>query len=306
MSANVEPEEAEAIRDLVQEEGEREDVAVAVEQRDFHQPRRFSENALRGFQRQLTLLLPELDSSLRSVFKVPVRTEVTEFTEMSAEGLFDGLEKPFAIGGFEINGQPAWITWDIRAVVQLVELLLGSEGEPEPRSLSTIENRLLADIFGVVVDVVARALSFEAANLRIETAVEDIANWTDPGDDAQSHRLCVALGFEGPGEASAFRLYLPGFDGLDAGPNEDAAIEVPPHAQDVKIEVGAYLGSSDVPLDSLLALEVGDIIALGTTLSDPVILRVEGQACGFAEMGAHDGNRAIRILELNPKLDGIS
>ena len=303
MSENVEPEEAEAIRELVQEEGEREDVSMAVEQRDFRRPRRISGGTLEGFRHRLSMLLPELDKALRLVFKAPLRTEVAELSETSAEGLFDDLQKPFALAGFDVAGQPAWITWDIRAAVRAIELLLGSGGDPEPRELSSIENRLLSQILSTVVDVVCRSLSVEAADLRVETSLEDIAGWRDPGEGAEPHRLCVAVSFEGLGESSVFHLYLPGFDegrDLDA---EAAAALLPAHAGRVTVEVGAYLGSSDVPLDNLLALEVGDVIPLGTSLSDPVLLRVEGLACGTAEMGMHNGNRAVRILEVNPILD---
>ena len=304
MTNNVEPEEAEALRELSETE-ERTGAPASVEQRDFRRPRRFSGSALDGFRHRLTNSLPELDQALRSLFKVPLRTEVEDLTEVSAEGLFDDLEDPFALAGFNVGGQPAWIRWDVRAAVKHIESLLGSDGEPEPRKLSSIENGLLTQVFAAVIDIVARSLDVEASDLGVVTVSEDIASWRDSGESAEPHRLCVAIRFEGPGDPSTFHLYLPGFEEARATLGE-AAAELGAHIHRVNVEIGAYLGTSDVALASLLALEIGDVIPLGTTLSDPLVLKVEGETCGTAEMGTRNGNRAVRILEVNPVLDDVA
>jgi flagellar motor switch protein FliM len=306
VSTNVEPEEAEAIRAILEIESEQEEARSSIEQRDFRRPRRFSGSALEGLRLRLAMRLPELDRALRSVLKVSVRTEVAALFETSAEGIFDGFEAPFAVAGFETGGQPGWISWDIRAAVRAIEQLLGSEGEPEPRALSSIENRLLAMILGAVVDAVTRGLSVEASNLRVEVAKEDIKGWRDAGEGAEPHRLCVAVRLEGPYEPSTFHVYLPGFGESGVGSRRADTLELPPHAHRVQVELGAFLGSADVPLDHLLSLELGDVIPLGTTLSDPVVLRVEGRPCGTAEMGTHKGNRAVRILDVRSILDELS
>jgi flagellar motor switch protein FliM len=305
VSENVEPEEAEALSAVAQEES-REESPAAVLQRDFHRPRRFSASSLDAFRRTLALGLSDLDRALRSQFKRPLRTEALAVDEVSADGLFDELGDPFALGSFRVADQPGWIQWDVRSAVQSIELLLGSEGEPEPRPLSGIERHLLHGVFAAVVDTVTTKLGIEAKGLEVVAAAEDIPGWQDSGSGSEAYRLSVAVRLEGIGEGSTFHLYLPGIR-----PAEDALagredVPLPEHLHAIRVELGAYLGSADVPLDDLLALEIGDVIPLGTQLSEPLQLRVEGLACGTAEMGTHRGNRAVRVIEVTPRLDDIA
>ena len=306
MSTNVEPEEAEAINALAQEESSEETLAAVV-QRDFSRPQRFSTNSLDGVRRSLSSALPDLDQALRSIFKIPLRTEAIEIDEVSATGLFSDLDRPFALGEFQVAGQPAWIQWEIRPAVKAIELLLGSDGEPDPRELSVIEGHLLSEIFSSVVDTVAKSLQLDASQLVISSTHEEISSWQDAGAEAEELRLMVAIKLEGIGESSSFHVYLPGFkvDKEQAG-EESSSAALPNHLHSVSIELGAHLGCSEIPLNDLLSLELGDVIPLGTMLSEPLQVLVEGFECGTAEMGTHNGNRAIRVIEVSPRLDGIA
>ena len=305
MSTNVEPEEAEAINALVQAESSPE-LPAAVVQRDFNHPRRFSAENLADLQRALTMGLPALDKKLRELFKCSLRTEALEIDEVSAEGLFDELQDPFALAEFSVGGQPAWIQWDIRAAVQAIELQLGSPGDPEPRQLSTIEGFMLDDILSSVVDVVTHALNLEAADHKVIRTIEELSGWQDPGPQAEAHRLKVAVKLNGVGEGSSFHLYLPGVEAKAATPSDNSAKNaLPDHLNPIGIELGAYLGSSEIPLSDLLAIEIGDVIPLGTALCEPLQLRVEGHEFGTAEMGIHNGNRAVRVVEVNPRPESV-
>ena len=306
MSTNVEPEEAEAINALAQEASSEESLAAVV-QRDFSRPQRFSAKNLAGFRRSLSSALPELDRALKSIFKLSLRTEAMEVDEVGATGLFADLDAPFALAEFKVAGQPAWIQWEIRSAVKAIELLLGSDGEPEPRPLSAIEGHLLSEIFSSVVDVIAKALQLDASELAVANKHEDISSWQDAEADAEEHRLMVAIKLEGIGESSSFHVYLPGvkLGPVQAG-EESTSAALPNHLHSVSIELGAHLGCSEIPLNDLLSLELGDVIPLGTMLSEPLQILVEGYECGTAEMGTHNGNRAIRVIEVSPRLDGIA
>lgn len=302
----MEPEEAEAINALAQEASSEESLAAVV-QRDFSRPQRFSTKSLEGLRRTLASALPELDDALKAIFKLPLRTEAMEIDEVGATGLFDDLDAPFALAEFKVAGQPAWIQWEIRSAVKAIELLLGSDGEPEPRRLSSIEDHLLSDIFGSVVNVIAKALQLDASELTVASKPEEISNWQDAGVDAEEHRLMLALKLEGIGESSSFHVYLPGVKlGQDPTGEGGASAALPNHLHSVSIEFGAHLGCSEIPLNDLLSLELGDVIPLGTLLSEPLQVLVEGFECGTAEMGTHNGNRAIRVIEVSPRLDGIA
>ena len=70
MTANVEPEEAEALQDLAEDESRASAVTEAV-QRDFREPRRFSGAALDGLRRSLENSLPQLEHAFRELLPKP-------------------------------------------------------------------------------------------------------------------------------------------------------------------------------------------------------------------------------------------
>jgi flagellar motor switch protein FliM len=50
-----------------------------------------------------------------------------------------------------------------------------------------------------------------------------------------------------------------------------------------------------LPLDDVLDLEVGDVIALGVALDGLVVVQVEGERFATAHFGEHEGRLAVRI-----------
>jgi len=301
VAGNVDPEEAQAILELVREERSVRSPAEVL-QRDFREPRRFSSDDVSHLQRSLQASLAGLDGFLTGLFRVPHRVGLAGLREVSAHGLFDGLEGPFVLARFQLAGQPAWIHWQCRAAVASVETLLGAGGaEPAARSLSRVELTVLERLLGGVVASVAAAFDRSAEGFAIVKAAEDVGHWRDGGPDADPHRLAVDVAFEGPGEASTFHLYLPGFSGGAAAGAAEAADEplaLPPHLEHVSVDLSARLGANDVPLSDLLSLQEGDVIPLGTSVGDPVQLRAEGLACGTAELGSRNGRLAVRVLDI--------
>ncbi len=281
-------------------------VAEEVVQRDFRRPRRFSRAFLDELVKSFGLAVPQLETALAAHFKTPVNMEIEAVAEASADGLFDDLEAPFALAGFQVDGQPGWIRWDTRGAVGAIELLLGANEEPVARELEGIERMLLQDVLKTVVDGVAQAAALEASDVAVARQREDIADWRGAGENAESHRVHARLRVEGLGEPSHLHVYLPGIRFAGRGPEGAIHSALPDHLHRVKIDLSAHLGASDIPLSDLLSLEVGDVVPLGTGPSDPLILRVEGQPCGTSEMGSARGNRAIRILTVNPVLEDLS
>lgn len=300
MTTRVEPEEVEALHGAVEDDGARPAAPAEVAQRDFKQPRRMSGATLTALAQRLERGLPALEQALRSFLKRPLRCGVEELREASAEGLLDGVERPLALGSFTVAGQPAWIRWDPRAAVTAIEALLGSSGNGA-RELSEIECVLLARVFELVLDGVQRPLGLKTADLAVARSLDDVPTWRDGAAGAEPHRLCVSIAVESGEDTSRFHVYLPGFAEAPQGEAERDA-SLPEHLELVEVELAAHLGASDVPLADLLAIEVGDVISLGTTLSEPLVLRVEGQACGTALMGSLRGVRAVRVLQVDPPL----
>jgi flagellar motor switch protein FliM len=309
VAANIEPEEAEAIQALARREGDGPGTsgpsAAEVVERDFREPRRLSRAGLERFRKRLQVAVPSLERALLAKFGEQVRLRIEEVREVNADGLFSTLEAPFAMGGFTVGEQSGWVRWGIHGAVHAVEHLLGSPASDEPRKLTGIENALLHDLLAVFVDASASALELDAADLRIVEGLEEVEG--PDGIGSEPHRLAVSLSVDGLREKSLVHLWLPGVrDAGEPGKGETSALSLPPHLERVRVAFSAHLGASDVPLDDLLSLEIGDVVPLATGLSEPLVLRVEGQPCGTAEMGSVRGNRAVRIIEVNPVLEDIA
>ena len=85
----------------------------------------------------------------------------------------------------------------------------------------------------------------------------------------------------------------------DAGaPPELFHARLPEHLAGITFELQAALATVDVPLTELLAVEVGDVIPLGVTTSSPVLVRIEDGDYAHAAWGRHEGQLAIRVIEL--------
>lgn len=297
MSANVEPEEAEAIRDALDVEGRSE---VEVHDRDFRTPRRLSAPALEKVTRAIQSVLTAVEVELSDVLGEKAPLELASVGETTANGLFSESEGPFAAIRFDVAGQPGWVVWETLAALRSVEKVLGSAAAvKESRRFSAVESTVFESLLACAADGVLRALEVEAGGLRVAQTREALGDWREPGDDADPHRLHVELSLDGPSEPSTINLYIPVSiedDGNEAsGPER---VELPDHLQSVEIQTSVRLPGCDVSLDELLALEEGDVIPLDGRIGDLAHICVDGRVLGQGTLGTRGGHLAIRIEQL--------
>jgi len=298
VSTNVEPHEAEAIRDAL--DGGSSAPVGEVLDRDFHNPRRLGPEDFAEFTRQFQLVLPDMETALADLLDSTCPLELGGFGELNSLNLFADAEGPFAAIVFEVLGQPAWVVWDNSAAIRGIETILGSTGEKtESRRLTSVEVGVLESILSVIADGTLRSLNLEGSKLRVAQTIEGLGSWLDASGEADPHRLHIELPFEGPGEASVFHVYIP----APTGPNQNAgqkagAVALPEHLGCVDLEVSVTLGSSDIMLNDLLELEVGDVIPLDTRIGEFASLNVEGRCHALGTLGRKHKQVAIRIERL--------
>ncbi len=296
MTANVEPEEAEALRDALEESaGPR----SAVAERDFSRPVRLSAADLEALERRVSAVLGDVEAAFADALGTKCPLELGGLREASAADLFGEDESAFAALRFVAAGQPAWVVWEPVAAVRAVEKVLGSSMEVrDGRRLSSIECGVLQSLLGSVADAVLRALDVEADGVTVAQTREALGGWLDAGDQADPHRLHVELTVEGPGGASRVDAYVP--TGLArAAAAQDLPGELPEHLEEVEVEVSVRLEGCAVLLAQLLSLEEGDVIPLDGRVGDPASFCVQGKPYAAGTLGTHLGNLAIRIDRLN-------
>jgi len=296
VSANVEPEEAEAIRELVSRAGERL-ARGAVEARDFTHPRRLAETRLRELSRRIAARLPEAARAMSAVLRASHALQLGSVGEFDASELLEGAASPAFVWCFRCGDEPGWLVWETMAALRAAETILSGRAESEAeRRLSPSECQVLDALLRVVAGAVAGALGCSVQGVRVAQAPGEITHPDGPHADAR--RLMVHLSFDGPGGESEMRLYLP-CSFVEAGAQKAPRPKaLPAHFDSVPVELHAYLSSIDIPLDELMKLEVGDVIPLARPAGAPLELWVEGRACALASWGKHRGRLAVRIEEL--------
>ncbi len=301
MTNNVEPAEAAAIREIV-EDGDTRVAAPEVERRDFAEPRRLSAESLRRLGREVAAVLPTVSSELAGTLRRTHKLTLASVAEISVKRLFDGLASPFLVWCFDCNGQLGWLVWDSAAANRLVETVLCGryDEKAEARRFSLLECQVLTRFFSTMIGAIVRLFELEPRSLRIAQAEDELDGIDGVGKSSDTQRLMIHLSFDGPGGTSELRAYLPGvFMGEELTSGAACPRTVPDHIQAVPVELHAYLGSVDVPLQELLGLEVGDVLPLDLEAGTPLQLFVEESPCARAELGKHKGMLAVKIMELD-------
>ncbi|MDG1984769.1 MAG: FliM/FliN family flagellar motor C-terminal domain-containing protein [Planctomycetota bacterium] len=318
----VEPEEAAALAATMntEEEGAGSRVSVVVP-RDFTEPRTLSADRINRIHKTLSARLQAMANLLAGPLRGHPTLSVGEVSEVNAQGLFDDLNSPFLVHGFEAADQLGWVMWTPEAARLASDLILSGpkdplppagEGEapPEPEEepalnpiLSKTERRVIARLLDQVVGLVVAEFGLTMEPGAIWQEPEELTSLEDLGPDADSRRLFIHLSFEdAAGNASDIRIYIPGIPGdetSDAGTEHSTA---PQHLAPVHMSVDAVLGGTFVPLTELLGVEVGDVIPLDARLGDPIRFEVEETTCAQGRFGAHDGLLAIRLDEVGATL----
>jgi len=301
VSNDLSPEERQAV--LEEQRGD----AVpggAVSPRDFRKPRRFSREGLGEVRRTLERKLPGLESLLGTWYRQDVPVRLEDLGEIATAGLFDGLEEPFVLLCFRIDGVQGWTIWENKAARNAASIALGGaaeEGKIEPRRLSTLEQGVVRDLCEGVSKHCAEQLDLTLESPELVQDARAFLLAVDAGLDADPARLFLHIALEAPDGESILRVYLPGVTGAqNTTQTPPAGVALPHHLDDVPLEFSARLGSVELALADLLELEVGDVIPLDTDCRSPLNLYIDDRPAGHAHWGSHHGQLAIRILEFDP------
>jgi len=274
---------------------------VQVRSRNFREPRRLSHDSLQRISKTIAATLQGVALQLAQPMRQFHKLSVASVSEVNASGLFDVFQPPFVTLCFESQGQPGWLVWDPRAAICMTETILSGslDEEVESRVLSNSELRVVEQILMTIAVPVAEPFGFEVTGQRVAQEPEELITLEDAGPDADTQRLLIHLIFEGPGGISDLLLYLPGVVPDESEEAETPAVDAPGHLDCVPMLAHAYLGSVDVPLTDLLAVEVGDVLPLDIEVGTPVQLYVEDRACAKARWGQHNGNLTLQVLEID-------
>lgn len=308
MTPQLDPEETEALRALAELPaggalpGHSGHSGRSVEPRDFARPMRLSPRELEALAERARKALGTVGAELARAVRGCEGLQLIDVAEVNAERLRDGLAEPLAVLAFLVRGQPGWLVCDLPSALAAVEVALGAgdSGEDSERALSSVERKVFLRLFGPLVQALGTALGVQIASLSVPSTLDALGGWRDGGEQADRRRLLLTLELAGPRAPGTVRMFLPGID-----PKHDrqagAQTELPGHLAQVKVELAARLGASDIPLAELLALEPGDVIPLSRQAGEPLNIYAEEHLRARGILGSKHGRLAIRIVQVGPE-----
>jgi len=292
----VAPEEVEAILALAGEESR----SPGVSERDFRHLRRMSGARLSELRRLAQGALPAIEAELAISSPILPELELALVEETTATCVLSPPHPSNAVVRFDIDGQSGWIAWRTAPAIACIEQVLGADSDDESdRPMTRVERGLLCQILKTIASPLCNAMGVSADGFRALIKAEEIESERLRGPDP--HRLALEIACTWGSMESSIELWIPGVSsdlrGLDEVP-APLPQALPPHMSTVGVTLGARLGSVEVPLTDLLALEVGDIIPLDSGPEDPLELFVGEKACARARLGVRGTHLAIRIEQL--------
>jgi len=272
---------------------------------------------LPGLEVVLGRLTRDLRGSLATFFgSVPeVHVSVAELVKFG--GFMARLPQPVGLQFFKLTplrGQGMLVVRPQLLAGVLQILFGGTPGKKAPsmtREFSAIETRVLERIGQRVLADVREAwrpvVPIECTFLRTETnpvfatiaAAHELILHLElavhaEGHDEVSIALCIPNGALDPVRTQLGKLQA-------VGEQEDPIADAGWHHRleaalgEAPVELAAELGSRRMTMRDVLALKVGDVVALGTSRDGPVRLRVAGRTHFLGAPGVSGSNNAVRV-----------
>ena len=189
-----------------------------------------------------------------------------------------------------------------------VEKLLGGSATPDEgdRQLSSLESDLLLDLVSAIVQSLA-TVSREAGapDLHRGEAVMAQAETLPVPNDAEFCELTFRAAGNGNRDAVTFFLKSELLDTIAGRATAGKAPLSPKqtrarllgHFGNAPVEVTARLGTARISVRDLMSLEPGDVVVLGTGVSEPIAVAVGGQVALRGSPAACQGRYAVQVLD---------
>ena len=288
---------------------------------DFKSPRKFTKDRLKMlssvFENYTRVINSRINGMLHTTCEVTVESveeqRYYEFSNALTEG--DVL----TIAEVELEGQdhpeepPVLIHYTTSLMLSMMDRLMGGEGDmdaklPDSYAFTDMELRLYESLVEDMVSVLGGSwenyIDLTCFYRRIETnptLVQLIG--------LDETVVIVGINFQFSNSSGQMNICLPGtvlaniFTRIAAanqsgrGTGEDNSEEILDILRDSELEISAELGRTQLQLQDIYFLDVGDVIDLGHPTEEPVYLYIGGKPWFSGKMGIQNNNMAVKIGE---------
>ena len=268
--------------------------------------------------RTAQLFAQELGHAFQAHIEVSIdEVKMEKWSEFIESGESPGC---YNVVELEALGGHAIVSLEQNLFFGLLELLFGNDqgmgarfGPVSRVRFSSVEERVIrrvVHLFGRSMEVAWRpVIPMNVAHLRIESKHTNV-NICSRDDHVIITRFAVKL----PGQEGALSLIVPksllmGFrERLSTGRYEKTVQHkdswrqaITDTLQTMRLQVVAELGKTELTLEQMLGLQVGQVLRLDTSPEDPVTVGVSGTPKYLGRATVHHGNLAIELESMIEK-----
>ncbi|GMA61557.1 flagellar motor switch protein FliM [Alicyclobacillus fastidiosus] len=291
------------------------DRASRVRSYDFRRAMRFSKDHLRALRRIhehfSRLLTTHLSGQLRTVIQI----QVESVDQVPYEEFIRSIPMLTVLQLMEMTPLEGRVVLEMnpQVVFAMLDRFMGGDnaGPYRERELTDIETTLMRRLMTPAADLIAESwrgvaevepefvgLESNPQFLQLTTPNETvlvIAMSVRIGDTTGLINLCIPHTTVEPIMPTLNNRHF-----MDSGrrrqlePEEDEMVKT--HVLKVPVDVEVQLGSTELTVNDVLNLEVGDTVLLRQSIRDPALVFVDGTAAYWGSIGKRNRNYAIKIL----------
>ncbi|MBM6665036.1 flagellar motor switch protein FliM [Flavonifractor plautii] len=288
---------------------------------DFYSPRKFTKDRLKMisgiFENYTRIINSRLNGLLHTTSEIAVESveeqRYYEFSNALSDGDVLTLADVVVDGKQESEETPVLFHLSTGLALNMMDRLMGGEGEngagvPAGYSFTALELKLYEDIVKDLIGILGGSwenyIDLQFSYRRVEatpTLVQLI------GLDETVVIIGISIKF--PNASGRMSICLPGMmltnifaqiaalNQVGRGAGENHSEEIMDILRDSRLEITAELGRTQLTLQDIYYLNVGDVVDLGHPTQVPVNLYIGGQPWFNGKLGTQGGNMAVKILD---------
>lgn len=278
---------------------------------DFTRPSKFTTDQQRRLERAHENFCRSVSTRMSAELRAAISVELIDTAQLTWANALDEVPRRSISGIVEvapIEGR-ILITAELTLLLGLLERVLGGQaGErPAERTLTDVDRALVKRLLQTLLDELSISfgdlaeLQFGLLDIETERAPAQLAPLSEPTlamtFEFKVGRLSSTMVLLIPHRAIEPVLRTAGSTQHDDDLRADAAAAVGAAMGEVVVRLRAEVGSVDMPLGDVLALQPGDILRLdGAAQEGAVTLFADAVALHRAKLGRNGRRRAVGIL----------
>ncbi len=290
---------------------------IDIQLYDFKRPERVSKDQMRALEALHEGFGRNFGAALSGYLRTIIEVSVAHIEQLTYSEFIHSLPNPTCFNLLKADQLDGQLCLEISPLIiyPIIDRLLGGSNADlfiPQRPLTQIEQRLVQRI----TDRATHHLSEAWSNLTPTTfKVEDFESNPQLVQIVPPNETVVVVGFELKmgNRAGTMSLCIPynviepimgvlaaqnWFSYQRKGGQEDHVRKLTKNVHNAPVEMRAFLGQTNISLNDLLSLQVGDVITTEKDAGNDVLIQVEGKNKFLAQLGQFRGSRALRITRM--------